>query len=85
MHRNTGHSALYVGMMPADPGVVERFIATYSIDGHEVDVVEMLDDDGAWFELAIDGAILPDGGSFTAVPSEAVITDVLHRCHATAA
>lgn len=64
---------------------MERIIATYRVHGHEIDVVEMVDEDGARFELAIDGAILPDGDSFTAVPSEAVALDVLRRWRASAA
>ena len=62
-----------------DPGGVERIIATYRIDGHAVDIVEMMDEDGAWFEIAIDGAILPDGDSFAAAPTETVAGDVLRR------
>jgi hypothetical protein len=84
-HADGGRTTLGGGPVEGDAEGVERIVATYFIDGHEVDVVEMLDDGGAWFELAIDGAILPDGDSFTAAPNETTIVDVLHRWHATAA
>ncbi len=40
---------------------MERIVATHQFDGHEVDVVEMVDEDRTWFELAVDGAVLPLG------------------------
>jgi hypothetical protein len=56
-----GRAAL-IGRVRGDhDGDMERIVATYHIDGHEVDVVEMVDEDRAWFELAVDGAVLPLG------------------------
>lgn len=38
-------------------GVVERVMATYRIDGRRVDVVEELEDEGAWYRLVVDGVV----------------------------
>ena len=34
---------------------MERVIATYHIGVHDVDVLESLDDDDAWYHLVVDG------------------------------
>lgn len=34
---------------------MERVVATYVIAGRRVDVVEELEDDGAWYRLLVDG------------------------------
>lgn len=34
---------------------MERVVATYVVAGRRVDVVEVLEDDGAWYRLVVDG------------------------------
>lgn len=37
---------------------MERIVASYRVGDHTVDVIEIIDDDGEWTELAIDGELL---------------------------
>lgn len=37
---------------------MERVLRTLDVDGHAVDVVEMVDEDEAWLLLAVDDAVI---------------------------
>jgi hypothetical protein len=58
---------------------VGRIVTTYLIDGHRIAVLETLDEEGAWFELVVDGAAVPVGEPLTAVPSEEIVAEALRR------
>lgn len=45
-----------------------RRVASYRIDGHDVEVVEVLDEDGCWFEVLVDGAVVPIDDPLGAAP-----------------
>lgn len=55
---------------------VERIVARYRIDEHDVHVVELVDEDRAWFELIVDGAMLPHGGQVAEPDRDAVVAAV---------
>jgi hypothetical protein len=38
---------------------MERIVASYRVEGHQVDVVELVDEDVAWYQLAVDTQLLP--------------------------
>jgi len=56
-----------------------RVVTTYLIDGHRIAVPETLDEEGAWFDLVVDGAAMPVGEPLTAVPSEEIVAEALRR------
>jgi hypothetical protein len=58
---------------------MERIAATYRIGTHDVDVVEMVDDDLTWFELVVDNTVLPVDPQLTQMPSEDEARDLLDR------
>lgn len=37
---------------------MERALRTLEIDGHTVEVIEMVDDDGEWIVLAVEGTVI---------------------------
>jgi hypothetical protein len=61
---------------------MERIVETFDVDGHEVNVVEMIDEDRTWFDMTVDGALLllddqlvePDRAEVTAVAREWLAT-----------
>lgn len=58
---------------------MERIAATYHLSGHTVEVVEMIDDDLAWFELVVDNTVLPVDAQITDLPTEAEARTLLER------
>lgn len=58
---------------------VGRLARTYRIDGHVVAVLETMDEDGSWFDLVVDGAVVPVAERLVSVPSEEVVATSLRR------
>jgi hypothetical protein len=44
---------------------VERVVASYEAEGHDVDVIEVVDDDVTWCCVIVDGELLPAISSST--------------------
>lgn len=72
-----GRGALVPPLVVGHHRDMERIVATYRVEDHEVDVVEMVDEDRTWFDLAIDGAVLPLGDQPQSEPDEVVVMEVV--------
>jgi len=58
---------------------MERIVATYKLEGHEVNVIEMVDEDIAWYQLVVDNTVLPSDVQPPHIPSEREALDLLRR------
>ena len=56
-----------------------RRVASYEIDGHEVDVVEVLDEEGSWFEVLVDGVVVPSDDPLGAAPGPDSVAEVVRE------
>jgi hypothetical protein len=56
---------------------VERAIASYQAQGHDVDVVEVVDDEANWFRVIVDGELLPGYQHFDRPPTDAEATAII--------
>jgi len=58
---------------------VERIVASYQIDGHDLEVFEMVDEDVAWYQVAVDNVVLPVEVQPTHLPDENDARELLRR------
>lgn len=56
---------------------MERAIASYQAQGHDVDVVEVVDDEATWFRVIVDGELLPGDQQFDRPPTDAEATAII--------
>ena len=56
---------------------MERVIASYQAQGHDVDVVEVVDDAVTWFRVSVDGELLPGDQQFDRPPTDAEATALI--------
>jgi hypothetical protein len=58
---------------------MERLIATHHRNGHQLDVIELVDDDATSIRLILDGQLLPPEVHPDAVPTDDEVDDLLAR------
>jgi hypothetical protein len=49
---------------------MERIIATYGSPGHEINVVEQIDEDATWYQLVVRNVVVNEGQPLAHPPSE---------------
>jgi hypothetical protein len=57
---------------------MEWIVATYQLGDHRLDVIELVDEDLAWYQVAVDGQMLPPDVAPATIPSEAEARSLLH-------
>jgi hypothetical protein len=58
---------------------MERIVATYGHQGHEINVVEVVDEDETWYHLVVRNVVIDGDESFSAIPTEEAARASLER------
>jgi hypothetical protein len=61
---------------------MERIVATYGPPGHELHVVEQIDEDATWYQLVVRNVVINGAQPFSHVPSEDEARAVLEQWNA---
>jgi hypothetical protein len=56
---------------------LERIVATYTFEGREINVVEIVDEDAAWYEIVVENRVLNEDAPLDAVPSQDEVRRIL--------
>jgi len=62
-----------------DRGDMERIVATYGSPGHEIHVVEQVDEDATWYQLVVRNVVINGVQLLTHLPSEAEARAILEQ------
>lgn len=52
-------------------------MATYTFEGREINVVEIVDEDAAWYEIVVENRVLNENAPLDAVPSQDEVRRIL--------
>lgn len=58
---------------------MQRIVATYGHKGHEINVVEVVDEVDTWYHLVVRNVVIDEGEPFSAIPSEEAARALLER------